>query len=133
MPHTAKKQRTVQGSAAERAAFNSSDPSSWPTATVTQLHSLPAELLRLQLSAKNLVTTGNKATMPQRLYDFYQANTHNQESEQLPTPNASISSRASTSLTTTTVTSASSSTVTGANLQLATLFLQAATQLSRND
>ena len=116
-----------------QAAFNCSDRSSWPTATVSQLHSLPAELLRLQFSAKNLVTTGNKAIVAQRLYDFYQANIRNQESEQLPTPNASSGSGASTSSTSTTVTSASSPTTTGANLQLATLLLQAATQLSRNN
>jgi len=60
-----KKSRTIQG------AFNRSDPSSWPTATITQLHTLPVELLRLQLSAKNLVTLGNKAAIVQRLYDSF--------------------------------------------------------------
>ena len=38
-------------------------------ALVAQLHSLPAETLRLQLTAKKLISTGNKSILAQRLYN----------------------------------------------------------------
>ena len=49
--------------------FIASDSTTWHLATVQQLRSLPAETLRLHLSEKSLVTTGNKSVMAQRLYD----------------------------------------------------------------
>ena len=158
MPRT-KKTRTGQGSSASKGTFSRSDPSSWPNATVSQLHLLPAELLRLQLSARNLVTTGNKAIMAQRLHDSLhsqqQANSSSTVTNHSPTITTTASqSRAPTSTATMTVTAPSPtltsstltsstltatnpllniSTTTGANLQLATLLLQAATQLSANN
>ena len=48
--------------------FLAADTTTWHLATVPQLRALTAESLHLHLSAKNLVTTGNKTILAQRLY-----------------------------------------------------------------
>ena len=48
--------------------FLATDTTTWHLATVSQLRTLPAANLRLHLSARNLVTTGNKTVLVQRLY-----------------------------------------------------------------
>ena len=48
--------------------FLAADTTTWHLATVPHLRALTAENLRLHLSARNLVTTGNKTVMAQRLY-----------------------------------------------------------------
>ena len=53
--------------------FTTTDPTSWDVATVSQLHYLSVKTLHLHLSAKNLVTTGNKSVMAQRLFDAIQS------------------------------------------------------------
>ena len=49
--------------------FSLTDASTWHLATVLQLGLLSVESLRLHLTARNLVSTGNKSVMAQRLYD----------------------------------------------------------------
>ena len=49
--------------------FSPTDASTWHQVSVVQLCLLPAETLRLQLTAKNLVLTGNKSILVQRLYN----------------------------------------------------------------
>ena len=51
--------------------FITSDSNTWHLATEQQLRSLSAETLRLHLSEKSLVTTGNKSVMAQQLYDYF--------------------------------------------------------------
>ena len=51
--------------------------------SLQQLTRLPAEVLRLHLSSRHLVTTGTKAVMASRLYDTLQHTTLN------PTPSPS--------------------------------------------
>ena len=48
--------------------FLVADTTTWHLATVPQLRALIAESLHLHLSARNLVTTGNKTVLAQRLY-----------------------------------------------------------------
>ena len=59
-------------------------------ATITQLTRLPSEILRLHLSARQLVSTGTKATMARRLYEAIhpapQPQTTGQVSQQLSAP-----------------------------------------------
>ena len=45
--------------------FSLTDASTWHLATVPQLRLLSAESLRLHLTARNLVSTGNKSVMAQ--------------------------------------------------------------------
>ena len=49
--------------------FNLTDASTWYLATMPQLRLLSAESLRLYLTARNLVSTGNISITAQRLYD----------------------------------------------------------------
>ena len=49
--------------------FSLIDSFTWHLATVPQLYLLSAESLHLHLTARNLVSTGNKSVMAQRLYD----------------------------------------------------------------
>ena len=59
-------------------------------ATIAQLTRLPSEILRLHLSARQLVSTGTKATMARRLYEAIHPpplpQTTSQVSQQLPAP-----------------------------------------------
>ena len=48
--------------------FLAADTTTWHLATVSQLRTVPAANLRLHLSARNLVTTGNKTILVQQLY-----------------------------------------------------------------
>ena len=64
MPSTRKRARNQITS-----RFSPTDASTWLQASVAQLRLLPAETLRLQLTAKNLVSTGNKSILAQRLYN----------------------------------------------------------------
>lgn len=57
-------------------------PADLSTATVGQLTRLPAEVLRLHLSSRHLVTTGNKSTMAQRLYQALHPSEQSLQSQQ---------------------------------------------------
>ena len=80
--------------------FSSTDASTWLQASVAQLRSLPADTLRLQLTAKNLVSTGNKSILAQRLYNALR------RTETLPSatsmvPTTSVDTQQSTTFVTT--------------------------------
>ena len=66
MPATHRHHSTANRRAPGR--FLAADTTTWHLATVSQLRTLPAANLRLHLSARNLVTTGNKTVLAQRLY-----------------------------------------------------------------
>ena len=61
-----------------------SNPADASSLTLPQLKALPAEVLRLYLSSRNLVTTGNVAAMASQLHSVL----HQQQSD--PSPSASI-------------------------------------------
>ena len=95
MPPTRKRTRNQTTS-----RFNPTDASTWLQASVAQLRSLPAETLRLQLTAKNLVSTGNKLILAQRLYNAFR------RTETLPpatsmVPTTSVDTQQSTTFVTT--------------------------------
>ena len=50
-------------------SFSPTDTSTWHQALVAQLYLLPAKTLQLQLTAKNLISTGNRSILVQRLYN----------------------------------------------------------------
>ena len=64
MPSTRKRARNQTTS-----RFSPTDAFTWHQVSVAELHSLSAETLQLQLTAKNLVSTGNKSILAQRLYN----------------------------------------------------------------
>ena len=64
-----------------------SNPADASTLTLPQLKALPAEVLRLYLSSRNLITTGSVAAMASRLHSAL----HQQQSDLLPI--ASITSQ----------------------------------------
>ena len=62
-------------------------PADTSTLTLPQLKALPAKVLRLYLSSRNLITTGNIAAMASRLHSAL----HQQQSD--PSPIASVTSQ----------------------------------------
>ena len=122
--------------------FSLTDVSTWHLATVSQLCSLSAESLRLHLTARNLVSTGNKSVMAQQLYDSIHSTPPDHSSGSSANPESSATQSNQPTVTNnamsgTTHTTASDQQVSlGIQLQqlqsqhLANLLLQAASQLS---
>ena len=70
---------------------SSSQVSDISTATVAELTRLPAEVLRLHLLSRHLVTTGQKTTMAQRFYKaLHPTNPINPASSRSPVTNVRI-------------------------------------------
>ena len=95
MPSTRKRARNQTTS-----RFSPTDAFTWLQASVAQLRLLPAETLRLQLTAKNLVSTGNKSILAQRLYNALR-HTETLPSATSVVPTMSVDTQQSTTFMTT--------------------------------